>query len=168
MANKIDLVNDRVVTEDEGRLLASSHGMMHYQCSAKTGVGVSEAFMGLARRPPPVLATATAITHNAACAPRDVAYLLPLFPAAVVARFFAAASCKLLRCALRRRRPLLTYPRARTAAIPRSKSRAVASPRRKAAASEGTALYVFLFARRGRSGDSAELPLEVLGAGGEK
>jgi len=48
VANKIDLVNDRVVTEDEGRLLASSHGMMHYQCSAKTGVGVSEAFMGLA------------------------------------------------------------------------------------------------------------------------
>ena len=51
VANKIDLVNDRVVTEDEGRLLASSHGMMHYQCSAKTGVGVSEAFMGLARPP---------------------------------------------------------------------------------------------------------------------
>ena len=67
MANKIDHESDRVVSAEEGKRLASSHGLMYFECSAKTGIGVTEAFMGLVSHH---RATCRAPHPCGCCAPR--------------------------------------------------------------------------------------------------
>ena len=44
VANKIDNVHQRVVTEAEGEELARKNGMMYIETSAKEKIGVNEAF----------------------------------------------------------------------------------------------------------------------------
>eukprot|EP00730_Choanoeca_flexa_P019187 TRINITY_DN9363_c0_g1_i4.p1 TRINITY_DN9363_c0_g1~~TRINITY_DN9363_c0_g1_i4.p1 ORF type:complete len:205 (+),score=63.30 TRINITY_DN9363_c0_g1_i4:55-669(+) len=48
VANKIDL--DREVTSDEGKKFAREHNMMYIDCSAKTKVGVQQAFEELGQK----------------------------------------------------------------------------------------------------------------------
>ena len=42
VANKVDLVDSRLVTKKEGKKLATTLQMPYLECSAKTGVGVTE------------------------------------------------------------------------------------------------------------------------------
>lgn len=44
VANKADLVEDRMVTSEEGAGVAKKHGMTYRETSAKTGLGVREVF----------------------------------------------------------------------------------------------------------------------------
>ncbi len=44
VANKIDNIHNRVVTESEGEELARRNGMMFIETSAKEKIGVNEAF----------------------------------------------------------------------------------------------------------------------------
>ena len=45
VANKIDLVDRRVVSTEEGRALAKEAGLNYYETSAKSGTGVEDSFM---------------------------------------------------------------------------------------------------------------------------
>jgi Ras-related protein Rab-8A len=49
VANKCDLATDRVVASSKGMDLAKEYGISYFECSAKTGDGVLEAFASLAR-----------------------------------------------------------------------------------------------------------------------
>ena len=48
--NKADLVERRLVTEAEGNRLADTYGVKLFECSAKEGTNVTEAFEALARQ----------------------------------------------------------------------------------------------------------------------
>eukprot|EP00456_Euglypha_rotunda_P012776 TRINITY_DN13693_c0_g1_i4.p1 TRINITY_DN13693_c0_g1~~TRINITY_DN13693_c0_g1_i4.p1 ORF type:complete len:192 (+),score=10.17 TRINITY_DN13693_c0_g1_i4:121-696(+) len=50
VGNKMDLVRDRQVPQEEGDTYAESVGATHMTCSAKTGKGVEEAFFELTRK----------------------------------------------------------------------------------------------------------------------
>ncbi|CAG9326735.1 rab1_6 [Blepharisma stoltei] len=50
IANKIDMINHRQVTEEEGRNLAESHKLHYFETSAKDGSGVAEAFRFMASK----------------------------------------------------------------------------------------------------------------------
>eukprot|EP01087_Luapelamoeba_hula_P020474 TRINITY_DN6991_c0_g1_i1.p1 TRINITY_DN6991_c0_g1~~TRINITY_DN6991_c0_g1_i1.p1 ORF type:complete len:227 (-),score=53.86 TRINITY_DN6991_c0_g1_i1:109-789(-) len=50
IANKTDLADKRVISTDEGREMARMHGMQYFEVSARTGSGVEEAFVHLARQ----------------------------------------------------------------------------------------------------------------------
>jgi len=50
VANKMDLVANRVVQRSDGENLASLHGIPHYEVSAKTGEGVDKFFETVARK----------------------------------------------------------------------------------------------------------------------
>jgi len=50
VANKMDLVGNRVVQRSDGENLASLHGMPHFEVSAKTGDGVDKFFETVARK----------------------------------------------------------------------------------------------------------------------
>lgn len=45
LGNKIDLVEDRQVSAEEGRAWAEERGLLHFEASAKTGEGVERAFV---------------------------------------------------------------------------------------------------------------------------
>ena len=47
VGNKVDLVEKRKVTREEGEKFAVDNGLIYYEASAKTGEGVREAFEGL-------------------------------------------------------------------------------------------------------------------------
>ena len=47
IGNKIDLENEREVNFEEGEKLALKYGMKFYECSAKTGININEAFQYL-------------------------------------------------------------------------------------------------------------------------
>lgn len=49
VGNKCDM-NNRVVSVSEGQKLANEYGIRFFETSAKTGVGVDEAFLDLARQ----------------------------------------------------------------------------------------------------------------------
>jgi Ras-related protein Rab-8A len=49
IGNKADLVDERAVSEEEGRALAAEYGMLFFETSARDGSGVDSAFEGLAR-----------------------------------------------------------------------------------------------------------------------
>ena len=44
VANKIDDVNHRIVTKEEGEKIANECGLMFFECSAKTGENIEHAF----------------------------------------------------------------------------------------------------------------------------
>lgn len=48
-ANKIDLVGERVVSQQEGRDLAKSFDVPYVECSAKTNTNIEECFAALVR-----------------------------------------------------------------------------------------------------------------------
>jgi 50S ribosomal subunit-associated GTPase HflX len=48
VANKIDLVDSRLVSKKEGKKLAESLQMPYLECSAKTGVGITEIVQNVA------------------------------------------------------------------------------------------------------------------------
>ena len=48
VANKIDLVDDRVVSKEKGQAIANKYDMQYIEASALTGDGCLEAFEGLA------------------------------------------------------------------------------------------------------------------------
>ena len=50
VANKIDLERDRKVKKEEAEAFCQDQGILHYQCSAKLGLKVGEAFHAVARR----------------------------------------------------------------------------------------------------------------------
>lgn len=50
VGNKTDLAEDRVVSEAEGQLFASSQGMLYVETSAKTAANTSELFESVARQ----------------------------------------------------------------------------------------------------------------------
>lgn len=68
VGNKVDLTDRQVVSEEEGRALATERSMQFMQTSAKTGACVEEAFLALTKlclekeafRPPQPAATGTA------------------------------------------------------------------------------------------------------------
>ncbi|PAA64349.1 hypothetical protein BOX15_Mlig011637g1 [Macrostomum lignano] len=49
LANKCDLVDERAVSVERGEKFAADNQMRFYECSAKTGQGVQEAFTQIAR-----------------------------------------------------------------------------------------------------------------------
>lgn len=49
IGNKCDMESERVVSEEEGQALASSHGMPFFETSAKADMNVSPAFEDIAR-----------------------------------------------------------------------------------------------------------------------
>jgi small GTP-binding protein len=49
IANKVDLYPDREVSTSEGQAQANGYDMQYFEVSAKTGEGVTEAFMALAQ-----------------------------------------------------------------------------------------------------------------------
>ena len=50
MANKTDMTNLRVVSEEEGRRLGQEHNLYYFETSAKDDVGVNEAFEFMANK----------------------------------------------------------------------------------------------------------------------
>ena len=48
VANKIDLVDDRVVSKEKGQAITNKYDMQYIETSALTGDGCLEAFEGLA------------------------------------------------------------------------------------------------------------------------
>jgi len=50
MANKADKVDQRVISQEEGKILAAKHGIPFYECSAKSGEGVTEAFKSISKQ----------------------------------------------------------------------------------------------------------------------
>lgn len=47
LGNKIDLINDRTVSEDESVAFAKEQGILHYETSAKDSINVDRAFKQL-------------------------------------------------------------------------------------------------------------------------
>ena len=45
IGNKIDLEEKREVSYEEGSIYASKHGMLFYECSAKTGQNIDKIFI---------------------------------------------------------------------------------------------------------------------------
>ena len=45
VGNKSDLVEQRVVSTTEAMALARDHGLLYFECSAKSGAGVADAFV---------------------------------------------------------------------------------------------------------------------------
>jgi Ras-related protein Rab-2A len=45
-ANKVDLEDKRVITAEEGKEFATRHNLIYVETSAKSGVGVDDAFTG--------------------------------------------------------------------------------------------------------------------------
>ena len=50
VANKIDDVNHRIVTKEEGEKIANECGLMFFECSAKTGENIEHAFNELVKK----------------------------------------------------------------------------------------------------------------------
>jgi len=50
VGNKVDVPGKRVVSVDEGHALASKHGLAFFETSAKSNVGVDEAFYAIAKQ----------------------------------------------------------------------------------------------------------------------
>lgn len=50
VANKIDLVDSRVVTEKDGKAYAKEHGFIYVESSALTGENVEEAYVNLCKK----------------------------------------------------------------------------------------------------------------------
>jgi Ras-related protein Rab-6A len=44
LGNKTDLVDQKVISREQGEEMAKSHNMMFYETSAKNGEGIKEAF----------------------------------------------------------------------------------------------------------------------------
>ena len=44
MANKIDLTDEKVISEEEGKKVAEQYGMKFFETSAKSGTGIDDAF----------------------------------------------------------------------------------------------------------------------------
>ena len=47
VGNKIDLVNKRIITNEEGKKLAAEYNIKYYETSAKNSIGVEEVFLSL-------------------------------------------------------------------------------------------------------------------------
>ena len=47
LGNKIDLINDRVVAEEESKEMVQQYGVSHYETSAKDSINVDRAFKQL-------------------------------------------------------------------------------------------------------------------------
>ena len=50
VANKIDDVNHRIVTKEEGEKIANECGLMFFECSAKSGVNIDSTFNELVKK----------------------------------------------------------------------------------------------------------------------
>ena len=50
VANKIDDVNHRIVTKEDGEKIANECGLMFFECSAKTGENIEHAFNELVKK----------------------------------------------------------------------------------------------------------------------
>ena len=50
VGNKIDLEDKRQVTKEEGENMAEEYGLMHFECSAKTGENIHESFNELLKK----------------------------------------------------------------------------------------------------------------------
>ena len=48
VCNKVDLVDQRIISKEEGEQLASKFGVEHFEVSAKTNIGINEAFQRVA------------------------------------------------------------------------------------------------------------------------
>jgi len=48
IANKVDLIRDRVISKEEGEKLAKKYNMIYFECSAKSGFNVDEMFRKIA------------------------------------------------------------------------------------------------------------------------
>jgi small GTP-binding protein len=59
VANKLDLVQKRVVNAEEAQQYADENGLLFVEASAKTGQGVNELFVEIAKRLPKERTTAT-------------------------------------------------------------------------------------------------------------
>mmetsp|Transcript_8536 Transcript_8536/g.14395 ORF Transcript_8536/g.14395 Transcript_8536/m.14395 type:complete len:105 (-) Transcript_8536:1109-1423(-) len=50
LANKCDMEDEIVITREQGEEIAKSNGMEFFETSAKSGLGVNEAFESIARQ----------------------------------------------------------------------------------------------------------------------
>ena len=49
VGNKCDMLDEKVVSTEEGEKLAKEFGIQFWECSAKNDINVDEAFIGIAR-----------------------------------------------------------------------------------------------------------------------
>lgn len=49
MGNKCDMLDEKVVSTEEGAKLAKEFGVDFYECSAKNDINVEQSFLGIAR-----------------------------------------------------------------------------------------------------------------------
>ena len=49
VGNKVDRVDDRMISAEQGKALADSFGIEYFEVSAKSGEGVEQAFLSLAK-----------------------------------------------------------------------------------------------------------------------
>lgn len=49
VGNKCDMLDEKVVSTEEGAKLAKEFGVDFYECSAKNDINVEQSFLGLAR-----------------------------------------------------------------------------------------------------------------------
>ena len=50
VGNKIDMENERVVSNEEGEKIADEYGLKFFECSAKTGVNIEQIFKEVAKK----------------------------------------------------------------------------------------------------------------------
>ena len=49
LGNKSDMVNEKIVTKEQGEEIAKTHNMKFYETSARTGDGIKDAFENISR-----------------------------------------------------------------------------------------------------------------------
>lgn len=49
VGNKCDMLDEKVVSTEEGQKLAKEFGVDFYECSAKNDINVEQSFLGIAR-----------------------------------------------------------------------------------------------------------------------